>query len=108
GSAWCRLCHDSPPEGIASHHTLEDLSRERNGRSPMVWQIELIDQVTWCSRPTRTSVPQKNAVSAPCQDQVSSPPSSAGRSRLIRDQSQRRRLIRTMSGSFIRSGAYLR
>ena len=33
-------------DGMASHQTLADLSRETNGRSPMVWQIELIDQVT--------------------------------------------------------------
>src|SRR3954447_13215883 len=74
GSAWCRLCHDSPMEGIASHHTFADLSRETKGRSPMVWQIELIDQVTWWSRETRTREPQKNAVSAPCHDQVITPP----------------------------------
>ena len=52
----------------------------RNGRWPIVWQIELIDQVTWCSRKTRTSEAQKNAVSAPCQDQVIRPPSTAGAS----------------------------
>ena len=38
-----------PSDRIASHHTLPDLSRLLNGRSPIVWQIELIDQVTWCS-----------------------------------------------------------
>ena len=49
-------------EGIASHHTFADLSRDTNGRSPIVWQIELIDQVTWCSSATRTRDAQKNAV----------------------------------------------
>src|SRR5690242_11970889 len=81
GSAWCRLCQDSPPEGIASHQTLPEKSREAKGRSPTVWQIELIDQVTWWIRPMRTTVPQKNAVSAPCQDQVIRPPSTGGSSR---------------------------
>src|SRR5947208_1677751 len=32
GSAWCRLCQDSPIDGIASHATLPDLSRALNGR----------------------------------------------------------------------------
>src|SRR4051812_13437562 len=67
GSAWCRLCHDSPIEMIASHQTLVARSRVRNGRSPIVWQIELIDQVVWCSSEMRTRLPQKNAVTAPCQ-----------------------------------------
>jgi len=30
-----------------------------------MWQIELIDHVTWCSTPTRTSPAQKNEVTAP-------------------------------------------
>ena len=50
----------------ASHQTLPERSRLLNGRSPMAWQIELIDQVVWCSSATRTRLPQKNAVSAPC------------------------------------------
>ena len=49
GSAWCRLCQDSPIDSIASHQTLPARSRVANGRSPRAWQIELIDQVTWCS-----------------------------------------------------------
>src|SRR5690349_25026786 len=80
GSAWCRLCQDSPIDRKASHQTLPDLSRLLNGRSPMVWQIELIDQVTWCSRETRTSDAQKKAVSAPCQLIDQSPPMTAGSS----------------------------
>ena len=40
----------------------------RNGRSPIMWQIELIDQVTWCSTAMRTSPAQKNAVNAPQND----------------------------------------
>src|SRR6476620_4414392 len=78
GSAWCRLCHDSPIESTASHQTLPDLSRLLNGRSPIVWQIELIDQVTWCSSETRTRDAQKKAVSAPCQLIDQSPPTMAG------------------------------
>ena len=46
-----------------------------------MWQIELIDQVTWCSTATRTSPAQKNAVSAPHQDIVIRPPITAGASR---------------------------
>ena len=67
GSAWCRLCQDSPIEGIASHHTLPERSRVANGLVPIVWQIELIDQVTWCSTATRTRLAQNSAVAAPCQ-----------------------------------------
>ena len=49
GSAWCRLCQDSPKDAMASQATLRDLSRTSNSSLPKVWQIELIDQVTWCS-----------------------------------------------------------
>ena len=35
GSAWCRLCHDSPMDSRASHHTLPDLSREAKGERPV-------------------------------------------------------------------------
>ena len=80
GSAWCRLCHDSPHDSTASHHTLPDRSRDLNGRLPTAWQIELIDQVTWCSSATRTREPQKNAVNAPYQDIVTRPPTSGGSS----------------------------
>ena len=61
GSAWCRLCQDSPQDRTASHHTLPERSRDLKGRLPTAWQIELIDHVTWCSSATRTSEPQKNA-----------------------------------------------
>ncbi|CAM5591637.1 hypothetical protein SVIOM342S_08579 [Streptomyces violaceorubidus] len=81
GSAWCRLCQDSPQDRIASHHTLPERSRDLKGRLPTAWQIELIDQVTWCSNATRTSEPQKNPVNAPHQDIVTSPPISAGSAR---------------------------
>ena len=65
GSAWCRLCHDSPKLRIASGQKLVERSRAANGRLPIVWQIELTDQVTWCDSATRTSRAQKNAVQAP-------------------------------------------
>ena len=68
-------------ESTASHQTLPERSRERNGRSPTAWQIELIDQVVWCSSAMRTSEPQKKAVSIPCQLQVTRPPTAAGSSR---------------------------
>src|SRR5690606_35711420 len=73
GSAWCRLCQDSPKEGMASHHTFRERSRTSKFSSPMVWQMEFTDQVTWCSRATRTSPAQKNAVNAPHQDIVTRP-----------------------------------
>src|SRR5262249_47577397 len=78
GSAWWRLCHDSPNDAMASHATFRDLSRATKSSLPKVWQIELIDQVTWCSSATRTRLAQKNAVSAACQDIPHRPPISAG------------------------------
>src|SRR3569833_1652394 len=64
GSAWCRLCQDSPKDGMASHHTLRDLSRDSNSSSPMAWQIELMHQETWWRRAMRTRAPQKKPVKA--------------------------------------------
>src|ERR1700745_3438277 len=78
GAAWCRLCQDSPNARIASQLTFRDLSLTSNSALPKVWQIELIDQVTWCRNATRTRVAQKNAVTAPCQDQAQRPPISGG------------------------------
>src|SRR5690606_12715453 len=82
GSAWWRLCHDSPNDSTASHQTFAERSRAANGRSPNMWQIELIDHVTWCSTPTRTNPAQNRAVSAPHHDHDSRPPSVAGTRRL--------------------------
>src|ERR1700738_4626650 len=82
GSAWCRLCQDSPNDAMASHATLRDLSRTSNSSLPHVWQMELIDKVTWCSNAIRTRLPQKKAVSAPAQDMPHRPPMSAGSSRV--------------------------
>src|SRR6266700_1473089 len=76
GSAWCRLCQDSPNDAIASHDTFRDLSRTSNSSLPKVWQMELMAQVTWCSSATRTRLPQKKAVTAPCQDIPHRPPIS--------------------------------
>ena len=53
-----------------------------NGRSPIMWQIEWIDKVMWCSTAARMSPAQKNAVSAPHQDRVMNPPSRPGADRL--------------------------
>ena len=80
GSAWCRLCHDSPNDAIAIQETFFDRSRASNSVVPNVWQIELIAQVTWCSSATRTRLPQKKAVTAPCQDIPQRPPMSGGSS----------------------------
>jgi hypothetical protein len=63
---------------IASGQKFAALSRLAEGRSPIMWQIELIDQVTWCRNDTRTSPARKNAVNAPHQDQAINPPSTAG------------------------------
>src|SRR5215472_4561015 len=83
GSAWCRLCQDSPNDAMASQDTLTERSRDCQSVFPQVWQIELIDQVTWCSRVTRTRPAQKNISMAACQDQTpgeecQKPPMTAG------------------------------
>src|SRR3954466_3408744 len=107
GSAWCRLCHDSPQDSTASHHTLPERSRDLKGRLPTAWQIELIDHVTWCSSATRTSEPQKNAVNAPHQDIVTRPPISGGSARDKAVPRTNWREIARIAPSLIRSGAYL-
>src|ERR1700691_3755698 len=81
GSAWCRLCQDSPNEAIASQETFRDRSRTSNSSLPKVWQMELIAQVTWCSSATRTRLGQEKAVIAPHNDIDHRPPMSAGGSR---------------------------
>jgi hypothetical protein len=58
------------------------LSPDSNGRSPIMWQIELTENVTWCNSATRTSPAQKKAVRAPCQLQEISPPRMAGARKL--------------------------
>src|SRR5579864_7404037 len=78
GSAWCRLCQDSPKEAMASQETFTDRSRDTQSVLPQVWQIELVDQVTWCSSVMRTRPAQKNASMAPCRDIDHRPPASAG------------------------------
>ena len=82
GSAWCRLCQDSPMDAMASGQKLVALPGAVNGRSPIMWHIELIDQVMWCSTAARMRPAQKNAVSAPHQDMVMNPPSRPGADRL--------------------------
>src|SRR3954469_23328684 len=91
---------------IASGQKFVDLSREVNGRLPSVWHSELIDQVTWCERPMRTSPAQKKAVAAPCQLMVISPPSTAGSSTLTAAQTTNSRLVAARAPSLSRSGAY--
>src|SRR6202044_3034691 len=82
GSAWCRLCQDSLKDAIASQETFTERSRDCQSVLPQVWQIELVDQVTWCSSVMRTRLAQKNASMARCQDQtpveVQKPPATAG------------------------------
>src|SRR6266567_6902005 len=105
GSAWCRLCHDSPKDRIANGQKLADLSRAANGRSPIMWQIELIDHVTWCSTATRTRPAQNSAVTAPHSDHEIRPPSRVGAARLIVAHTMNESLTLRMSESATRSGA---
>jgi hypothetical protein len=72
---------------------------------PVTWQIELIENVTWWRRATRTRLPQKKAVSAPCQDHDHSPPTSGGSSIDRTTQSGKARETRRMAESLQRSGA---
>ena len=79
GNAWWLWCHASPIEGIASQATLVDLSSISNRRRPKKWQIELIDQVTWCRKNARTRPPQTRPRSAPSSVKPwSAQPSSVG------------------------------
>src|SRR5258708_91804 len=108
GSAWCRLCQDSPNESTASQATFFDLSLASNSRLPKVWQIELIDQVMWCRKDTRTSPAQKNAISAPFQDIVQNPTMTAGATRLNPTSTPNRRFTVRISESASQSGENLR
>ena len=56
------------------HQTLVEWSSVANRRAPWKWQIELIDQVTWWTRKTRTNPPQSSPVRAPASVPVSSKP----------------------------------
>ena len=80
-------------------------SRLRSGCDPSTWQIELIDQVMWCSSAMRTNVAQKNADSKPCHDHYHRPSISAGASIEITTMVGKCREIFTMSASASRSGA---
>ena len=104
GSAWCRLCQASPMLRMASGQKLRDLSRLANGRLPIMWQIELIDHVTWCSTPIRTRLPQKKPVTAPHQDQVTRPPMIAGNARLATTSQAKLLLTHMIARSASRSG----
>ncbi|CAM5694418.1 hypothetical protein SMICM304S_09112 [Streptomyces microflavus] len=100
------MCHDSPHDSTASHHTFPERSRDLKGRLPTAWQIELIDHVTWCSSATRTSEPQKKAVAAPHHDIVTRPPTSGGIASETIVKERKWREIPRIAGSLIRSGAY--
>src|SRR5215469_7237856 len=104
GSAWCRLCQDSPNESTASQATFLDLSLASNSRLPNVWQIELIDHVTWCRNDTRTKPAQKRAISAPCHDMVQKPTISAGATKVTATRAGNILLTRLMSLSASQSG----
>src|SRR5207248_11713763 len=104
GSQWCRLCQDSPKERMASQATFLDLSLTSKSSLPNVWQTELMDQVTWCSRQIRTRLAQKNAVRAPASDIDHRPPIRAGASSETTTQSGKVLETRRMGGSASRSG----
>src|SRR5215469_11161246 len=104
GSEWCRLCQDSPKDKIASQFTFRDLSLTSNSSLPKVWQIELMDQVTWCRNATRTRLAQKKAVTAPCHDHDQTPPMSAGASKVTATQTGNKAEIREIFLSASRSG----
>src|SRR5215469_18863785 len=89
---------------MASQATFRDLSLTSKSSLPNVWQTELIDQVTWCSRQTRTRLAQKNAVSAPASDIDHKPPIRAGPSSETATQSGKVLETRRMGGSASRSG----
>ena len=98
------MCQDSPNEGMASQATFRDLSRTSKSSLPKVWQTELMDHVTWCSRQIRTRLAQKNAVRAPASDIDHSPPIRAGPSSEIATQSGKVLEIRRIGASASRSG----
>src|ERR1035437_2847250 len=104
GSEWCRLSHDSPKDGIASHATFRDLSRTSKSSLPKVWQTELMDQGVWCTRQIRTRLAQKNAVTAPCQDIDHRPPIRAGASSVTATSPGNHRETARISASASRSG----
>ncbi len=58
GNAWWLWCHASPREASESHQTLVERSSVAKRRAPWKWQIELIDQVMWWTKKTRTRPPQ--------------------------------------------------
>src|SRR5438046_9685464 len=89
---------------MASHATFRDLSRTSKSSLPKVWQTELMDQVTWCSRQIRTRLAQKNAVSAPYHDIDHRPPIRAGPNSEIAAQRGKVLEIRRMVRSASRSG----
>ncbi len=101
------LCQLSPKLRIASGQKFALLSRAANGRSPIVWQIELIDQVTWCSRNTRTSDAQKKADSAAPHDRWIAPAIAGGSSSDSSSHTGKSLSTKRMSLSPMRSGVYL-
>ena len=90
GNAWWLWCQASPNEASASQETLVDSSSVSKRRRPKKWQTELIDQVTWCRRNTRTRPPHSSAVSAPASVPVMSKPSADGSARPSDDERDER------------------
>src|ERR1700742_1421604 len=96
---------------MASQETFTERSRETQSVPPQVWQIELVDQVTWCRNVTRTRLAQKNISMAPCQDQTAveefqKPPITPGTASVNRTIRGKRRWTVWIFLSASRSGAY--
>src|ERR1700755_3512147 len=111
GCAGCRWCQDARNEAMASQETFTERSRDCQSVLPQVWQIELVDQVTWCSSVTRTRLAQKNASMARCQEktpaEVQKPPARAGPIRVNATIAGNSLSTRRMFLSASRSGANL-
>ena len=78
GNAWWLLCHASPQVGIASQARLRDSSWVSKRWRPKKRQSELMLNVNWWHRNTRTAPPQSIAVSPPATVPVSATPSPNG------------------------------
>src|SRR5690242_16833530 len=83
GYAWCRLCHDSPIDRIASGQLFVLLSLVWNGRRPKMWHTEFTLHVTWCSNTMRARPAHSRHVKAPTSVPDRIQPSPSGRVRLM-------------------------
>ncbi len=78
GSTWCRLCQDSPKEGIASQLTLLERSRLLKGRLPNTWQIRVNRPGHVVHECDANNAAPEHAVRRRSHDQVIRPPMMPG------------------------------